>query len=193
MLTKSYSVSILFSFIQHNYLEIHPFCHMYQWFLTLYSVQSSLSVMSDSLWLHGLQQARPSCPSPTPGVYPNSCPLSWWCHPTIWSSAVPFSSCLQSFPASGLQMSQFFLPGGQSTGVSASTSVLPMNTQNWFPLGWTGSISLQLKELSKVFSNTTVQKHQFFSAQLSLNSSTLTSRPDYGKTIALTKGTFVGK
>ena len=101
MLTKSYSVSILFSFIQHNYLEIHPFCHMYQWFLTLYSVQSSLSVMSDSLWLHGLQHARPSCPSPTPGVYPNSCPLSWWCHPTIWSSAVPFSSCLQSFPASG--------------------------------------------------------------------------------------------
>ena len=102
-------------------------------------------------------------------VYPNSCPLSWWCHPTISSSVVPFSSCLQSFPASGsFQMSQLFASGGQSIGVSASTSVLPMITQDWSPLGWTGWISLQSKGLSRVFSNTTVQKHQFFCIQLSL-------------------------
>ena len=100
------------------------------------------------------------CPSPTSGVYSNSCPLSWRCHPTIWSSVVPFSSCLQSFPASGFfPRSQFFTSGGQSIGVSASASVLPMNIQDWFPLGWTGLISLQSKELSKVFSNTPVQKH----------------------------------
>ena len=100
---------------------------------------------------------------------PNSCPLSRWCHPTISSSVVPFSSCLQSFPASGsFQMSQLFASGGQSIGVSASASVLPMNIQDWFPLGWTGWISFQSKGLSRVFSNTTVQKHQFFSAQLSL-------------------------
>ena len=115
------------------------------------------------------QHARPPCPSPTHRVYPNSCPLSPWCHPTISSSVVPFSSCSQSFPASGsFQMSQLFTSGGQSTGVSASTSVAPMNTQDWSPLGWTGWISLQSKGLSRVFSNTTVQKHQFFSAQLSL-------------------------
>ena len=114
---------------------------------------------------------QPPCPSPTPGVYPNSCPLSRWCHPTISSSVVPFSSCLQSFPASGsFQMSQLFTSGGQSVGVSASASVLPMNIQDWFPLGWTGWISLQSKGLSRVFSNTTVQKHQFFSVQLSLMS-----------------------
>ena len=133
------------------------------------SVQFSYSVMSDSLWPHGLQHARPLCPSPTPRVYPNSCPLSQWCYPTISSSVVPFSSCLQSFPASGsFQMSQFFASGDQSIGVSASTSVLPMNIQDWFPLGWPGWISLQSKGLSRVFSNTTVQKHQFFGAHLSL-------------------------
>ena len=133
------------------------------------SVQFSCSVVSDSLQPHELQHARPPCPSPTPGVYPNPCPLSQWCHPTISSSVVPFSSCPQSFPASGsFQMSQLFASGGQSIGVSTSTSVLPMNTQDWFPLRWTGWISLQSKGLSRVFSNTIVQKHQFFSAQLSL-------------------------
>ena len=108
-------------------------------------------------------------PSPTPGVYPNSCPLSRWCHPTISSSFVPFSSCPQSFPASGsFQMSQFFASGDQSVGVLPSMSVLPMNTQDWSPLGWTGWISLQSKGLSRVFSNTTIQKHQFCGAQLYL-------------------------
>ena len=108
------------------------------------------------------------CPSPTPGVYPNSCPLSRWCHPTISSSVVSFS-CFQSFPASGsFPMSQLFASGGQSSGFSASASVLPMNIQDWFPLGWTGCISLQSKGLSRVFSNTTVQKHQFFGTQHSL-------------------------
>ena len=116
-----------------------------------------------------LQHARPPCPSPTLGVHSNPCPLSQWCHPTISSPAVPFSFCLQSFPASGsFQMSQLFISGGQSIGVSASTSVLPMNIQDWFTLGWTGWISLQSKGLSRVFSNTTVQKHQFFGDQLSL-------------------------
>ena len=133
------------------------------------SVQFSSSVMSDSLWPHGPQHARPPCPSPTPGAYPNSCPLSRWCHPTISSSVIPFSSCPQSFPASGfVQMSQLFTSRGQSIGVSASTSVFPMNTQNWSPLGWTGWISLQSKGFSSVFSNTTVQKHQFFGTQPSL-------------------------
>ena len=127
--------------------------------------------MSDSLRTHGMQHARPPCPFPTPGVYSNSCPLNQWCHPTISSSVVPFSSCLQSFPASGsFPMSQFFTSVGQSTGVSASASILPMNTQGWSPLGWTGWISLQSKGLSRVFSNTTVQKHQFFGIQLSLAS-----------------------
>ena len=117
----------------------------------------------------GLQHARPPCPSTTPGVYSNSCPLSRWCHPTISSSVIPFSSCLQSFPSSGsFQMSQFFAAGGQSIEVSASGSVLSMNIQDWFPLEWTGLISLQSKGLSRVFSNTTVQKHQFFGTQLSL-------------------------
>ena len=125
--------------------------------------------MSDSLRTHGMQHARPPCPFPTPGVYSNSCPLNQWCHPTISSSVVPFSSCLQSFPASGsFPMSQFFTSVGQSTGASASASILPMNTQGWSPLGWTGWISLQSKGLSRVFSNTTVQKHQFFGIQLSL-------------------------
>ena len=133
------------------------------------SVQVSRSIMSDSLWSHGLQHAMLPCPSPTPRACSNSCPLSQWCHPTISSSVVPFSSCLQSFPASGsFPMSQLFTWGGQSIGVSASASVLPMNVQDWSPLGWTGWISLLSKGLSRVFSNTTVQKHQFFSAQLSL-------------------------
>ena len=126
-------------------------------------------VVSDSLQPHGLQHARPPCPSPTPGVYSNSCPLSLWCHPTISSSVVPFSSYLQSFPASGtFPVSQFFASGGQSIGVSASASVLPMNIQDWFPLEGTGWISLQSKGLSRIFFNTTFQKHQFFGAQLSL-------------------------
>ena len=133
------------------------------------SVQFSHSVVSDSLWPHELQHTRPLCLPPTPRVHPNPCPLSWWCHPAISSSVIPFSSCPQSFPASGsFPMSQLFSSGGQSISVSASTSVLPMNTQDWSPLGWTGWISLQSKGLSGVLSNTTVQKCQFFSAQLSL-------------------------
>ena len=133
------------------------------------SVQFSRSVMSNSLWSHGLQHARLPCPSPTPRGYSNSCPSSRWCHPTISSSVVPFYSHLQSFPASGsFPVSQFFASGGQIIGVSASASVLSSNIQVWFPLGWTGWISLQSKELSRVFSNTTVQKQQFFWAQLSL-------------------------
>ena len=137
--------------------------------MTRHSVQFTCSLVSDSLRPHGLQHARPPCPSPTPWVYSSSCPLSRWCHPTISSSVIPFFSHLKSFPASGsFQMSQFFASGGQNTGVSASASVLPLNIQNWFPLGWTGWISLQSKGLSRVFSNTTVPKHQFFGAQLSL-------------------------
>ena len=137
--------------------------------LSCLSVQFSHSVMSDSLRPHGLQHARPPCPSPTPGVYSHSCPLSRWCHPTISSSVVPFSSCLQFFPASRyFPMSQLFASGDQTIGASASASVLPMNIQDWFPLGLTGLISLLSKGLSRVFSNTTVQKHQFFGTQLSL-------------------------
>ena len=133
------------------------------------SVQFSLSVVSNSLQHHELQHTRLPCPSSTPGVYSSSCPLSQWCHLTISSSVIHFSSCLQSFPTSGsFQMSQLFTSGGQNIRVSASTSVLPMNTQDWFPLGWTGWISLQSKGLSRVFSNTTVQKHKFFCTQLSL-------------------------
>ena len=124
-------------------------------------VQFGCSVVSDSLRPHEPQHARPPCPSPNPGVYPNPCPLSRWCHPTISSSVVPFSSCPQSFPASGFFSNESALPtGGQSIGVSASTSILPMNTQDWSPLGWTGWISMQSKGLSRVFSNTTIQKHQ---------------------------------
>ena len=137
--------------------------------IILSSVQFSCSVVSDSLQPHGPQHTRPPWPSPTPRVYPKSCPLSQWCHPTISSSVVPFSSCPQSFPTSGcFQMSQLFTWGGQSTEVSASASVLPMNIQDWSPLEWTGRTSLQSKGLSRVFSNTTVQKHQFFGTQLSL-------------------------
>ena len=135
------------------------------------SVQFSRSVVSDSLQPHEPQHTRPPCPPPTPGVHLNPCPLSRWCHPTISSAVVPVSSCLQSFPASGyFPMSQLFASGGQRIGVSASTSVLPMNTQDWSPLGWTIWITLQSKGLSRVFFNTTVQKHQFFGAQLSSQS-----------------------
>ena len=138
--------------------------------LTTRKVQFSGSVVSESLRPHGLQHARLPCPSPTLRACSNSCPLSWWCHPTISSSVVPFSSCLQSYPASGsFQMSQFFTSGGQSIRwSSASASVLPKNAQDWSPLGWTGWLSLQSKGLLRVFFNSTVQKHQFFSTQLSL-------------------------
>ena len=133
------------------------------------SVQFNFSVVSDSLWPHEKQYVRPPCPSPIPRVYSNSCLLSWWCHSTISSSVVPFSSCPQSFPASeSFQMSQLFPSGGQRTGISASTSVLPMNTQDWSPLGWTGWISLQSKGLSRVLFNTIAQKHQLCGTQLSL-------------------------
>ena len=150
--------------------------------------------MFDSLWPHGLQQTRPPCLASSPKVCSNSCPSNQWCHPTVSSFIIPFSSCLQPFPASGSsQMSQFFTPGGQSIGVSASASVLPMNIQDWLPLGWPGWISLQSKGLSRVFSNTTVQKvsilrhSAFFIVQLSHPHMTT------GKPIALTRWTFVGK
>ena len=146
-----------------------PHCRQILYQLNHSSVQFSCSVVSDSLWPHEPQHATTPCPSPTPGVYPNPYPLSRWCHPTTSSSVVPFSSCPQSFPASGsFPVSQLFLSGGQSIGVSASASALPVNTQDWYPLGWTSWNSLQSKGLSRVFSNTTVQKHQFFDAQLSL-------------------------
>ena len=127
---------------------------------------SSVAQLCLTLRPHELQHTRPPCPPPSPGVYSNSCPLSWWCHPTISPSVVPFSYCLQSFPESGsFPVSRFLTSGGHIIGVSASASVLPMNIQDWFPLGWMGWISLQSKGLSRVFSNTTVQKHPFFSAQ----------------------------
>ena len=139
----------------------------------IYSVQFSCSVVSNSLQPHKSQHTRPPCPSQTPGVYSNSCLSSWWCHPAISSTVFSFSSCPQSLPASGsFLMSQFFTRGGQSIGVSASASVLPMNTQDWSPLDWTGWISLQSKEFSRVFSNNTLQKHQFFGTQLSSQSNT---------------------
>ena len=135
------------------------------------SVQFSRSVMSDCLWPHESQHARPPCPSPTPGVHRDSCPSNQWCHPAISSSVIPFSSCPQSLPASEFfPMNQLFAWGGQSIGVSALASFLPKNTQDWSPLGWTGWISLQSQGLSRVFSNTTVQKHQFFGTQLSSQS-----------------------
>ena len=139
--------------------------------MTISSVQFSRSVVSNSLRPHELQHARPPCPSPTPRVHSNLCPSSRWCHPAISSSAIPFSSSPQSLPAWGsFPMSQLFTWGGQCIGVSASASVLPMNNQDWSPLGWTGWISLQSKGLSRVFSNITVQKHQFFGIQLSSQS-----------------------
>ena len=151
--------------------------------------QFSCSVVSDSLWPNGLQHARLPCPSPTTRAWSNSCSMSWWCHPSFSSSVIPFSSCLQSFPASGsFLMSQFFKSGGQSIGASAS--VIPMNIQDWFHLGWTGLISLQSERLSRVFSNITTQKQQLFGTQLSLQSN---SHITTGKTIALTSWIFVGK
>ena len=149
--------------------------------------------MSYSPWPHVLQHARPPCPSPTPGVYSNSCPSSQWCHPAMSSSVSPFSSCPQSLPVSGsFPTSQLFASGGQSIGASASASVLPMNTQDWSPLGWTGWISLQSKGLSRVFFNTTVQKHQFFGTvflTVQLSHPYMTT----GKNIALIRRTFVSK
>ena len=150
--------------------------------------------MSNSLRPHGLQHSRPPCPSPTPRAYSNSCLSSRWCHPAISSSVIPFSSYLQSFPASGsFPMSQFFISAGQSIGDSTSTSVLPMKIQDWFPLGWTGWISLQSKGLLRVFSNITVQKHQFFGAQLFFIVQLSHPYMTTGKTIALTGWTFVSE
>ena len=143
--------------------SVGPKCIWFSLLLLFLLLLFSRSVISDSLWPRGLQHTRLPCPSSSPGACSNSCPLSQWCHPTISSSV---ASCLQSFPASGsFPMSHLFPSGGQSIGVSASASVLPMNIQDWFPLGWTGWISLQSKGLSRVFSNTTVRKHQFFGAQ----------------------------
>ena len=158
------------------------------------TVQFSCSVMSNSLRHHEPQHARPPCPSPTPEIHPNPCPLSWWCHPAILSSVIPFCSCPQFSPASGsFQMSQLFASGGQSIGVSASTSVLSMNIQDWSPLGWSAWISLQSKGLSRVFSNTAIQKHQFFATQLSYKVQLSHPYMTTGKTIALTWWTFVDK
>ena len=165
----------------------------FNFFPWLHPIQFSCSVMSHSLWPHGLQHARLPCLSPTPGTYSNSCPPSWWCHPTISSSVVPFSSCFQSFPASeSFPMSQFFTSGGQSIEVSASASVLPMNIQDWFALGLIGWISLQSKRLSRVVSNTSLkttilQSSAFFIVHLSHPYMTT------GKTIALTRWNFVEK
>ena len=165
--------TILWELCKSSYREMHQ------------SVQFSRSVVSDSLRPHESQNARPPCPSPTPRVHSNSCPSSQWCHPAISSSVIPFSSWPQSLPASGsFPMSQLFTSRGQSIGVSASASVLPMNTQDWSPLGWTGWISLHSKGLSRVFSNTTVQKHQFFGAQLS-SQSNFTSIHDHWKNHSL--------
>ena len=168
-------------------IYIYVYLYVYIYSICIYVCISSVQSLSHvrlfvTPWT-AAQQAP--CPTPSPGAYSNSCPLSRWCHPTISSSVVPFSSCPQSFPESGsFQMSQLFTSGGQSSGVSASTSVLPMNTQNWSPLGWTGWISLQSTGLSRVFSNTTVQKHQFFGAQLSY-SPNLTSTHDHWKNHSL--------
>ena len=162
-----------FAIIANVFLSFIVSLNWYLWKLLIQfsSVQFSRSVVSHSLWPHKLQHTRPPCPSPTPRVHPNSCPSSQWWHPAISSSVVPFSSCLQSLPASeSFSMSQLFAWGGQSTGVSALASFLPKNIQDWSPLEWTGWISLQSKGLSRVFSNTTVQKHQFFSAQPSSQS-----------------------
>ena len=166
--------------------------------LTFSSVQCSCSVVSDSLRPHEPQHARPPSPSPIPGVYPNSCPLSWWCHPTISSSVISFSSCPQSFPTSGsFPMSQLFISGGQSIGVSASTSVRPVNTQDWSPLGWTGWISLQTKGLSSLLqhhsSKASILMHSaFFTVQLSHPYMTI-GKTIYEKPVALIRWTFVDK
>ena len=161
-----YSMDICPVSLSMNSLRVELFYSF--WNFIVYN-QFSCSVMSDSVRPHGLQHARLPCPSPAPGACSDLCPSSWWCHPTISSSVIPFSSCLQSFPATGsFPVSQFFISGGQSIGVSAWTLVPPINIQDWFPLGWTGWISLLSKGLSTVFSNTIVQKHQFFSTQSSL-------------------------
>ena len=162
-------VLIRFSF-KCNFI-FHIYAHFCYCWLILHSVQFSRSVVSDSLRPHELQRARPPCPSPTPGVHSNTCPSSRWCHPAISSSVIPFCSSPQSLPASeSFPMSQLFTWVGWSTGVSALASFFPKNTQDWSPLGWTGWTSLQSKGLSRVFSNTTVQKYQFFGAQLSSQS-----------------------
>ena len=166
---------------------------MLTWHSVNRSIQFSCSIMSDSLRPHEQQHTKLPCPSPTPTACSNSCPLSQWCHPTISSSVTPFSFCLQYFPASeSFPVSQLFVSGGQNIGAAASASILPMKIQDWFPLGLTGLTSLQSKGLSRVFSNTTVQKNQFFGTQLSLWSN---SHPymTTGKTIALTRWTFVSK
>ena len=174
-----------FSFMTRDWTQAHSSGSPNHW--TTSSVQFNCSVLSNSLRPHESQHARPPCPSPIPRVHPNPCPSSQWCHPAISSSVIPFSSCPQSLPASGsFPMSQLFASGGQSIGVSALATVLPKNTQDWSPLEWTGWISLQSKGLSRVFSDTTVQKHQFFGAQLSSHPYVTT-----GKAIALTRWTFV--
>ena len=180
--------------MSYGYLHQYHFCHLLCIpFMSestphpedFSSVQLGCSFVSDSLQPHEPQHARPPCPSPTPRLYSNSCPSSRWHHPAISSSVIPFSSCPQSLPASGsFPMNQLFAWGGQSIGVSASASVLPMNTQDWPPLGWTGCISLQSKGLSRVFSNITVQKHHF-SALSFLHSPTLTSIYDHWKNHSL--------
>ena len=155
------------------------------WSSLVFSVQFIHSVMPDSLRPHGLQHARLPCPLPIPSASSNSCPLSQWCHTTVSSSVIPFFSCLQSFTASGsFPVSQFFASGGQRIAVSISASVLPMNIQDWFPLGWTGCIFLQSKGLSRVFSNTSVQKHQFLALSFLYNP-TLTSIHDHRKNKSL--------
>ena len=161
--------TLIMSFISLLYADSYP-AHSSQSFLNLFSSIQSLSRVR-LFEPHEMQHARPPCPSPTPAVHPNSCPLSWWCQPAISSSVIPYSSCPQSLPASGsFLMSQLFAWGGQSTGVSALASFLPKNTQGWSLLEWTGWISLKSKGLSRIFSNTTVQKHQFFGTQLSSQS-----------------------
>ena len=168
LLSSSNNLSTFY--LQTENILTQPFPNCIPWNTSnIISVQFSHSVVSDSLWLHGLQHARLPCPSPTPGACSNSYPLSQWCHPLISTSVIPFSSGLQSFPASGsFSMCQFFASGGQSVRVSASAWVHPMNIQDWFPLLLTDWISLQSKRFSRAFSSTTVQKHQFFGAQLSL-------------------------
>ena len=162
-----YTITICFLSFHWSTYEFRRLKYSYSYTETHNSVQFSHSVVSNSLQPHELQHTRPPCPSPTPGVHSNSCPSSQWCYPAISSSVIPFSSCPQSLPASeSFPMSQLFAWGSQSIGVSASASVLPMNTQDWSPLEWTGWVSLQSKGLSRVFSNTTVQKHQFFGPQL---------------------------
>ena len=176
-MTEAQALSKWIHKLRSEILTPEPYTHLkLKWLLCEndvfnVSVQFSCSFVSYSLQPHESQHARPPCPSPTPGVHPNSCPLSQWCHPAISSSVVHFSSCPLSLLALGsFPMSQLFTWGGQNIGISASASVLPMNIQDWFALGWTGWISLQSKGLSRVFSNTTVQKHQFFGVQLSLQS-----------------------